>query len=265
MTVLITGASSGIGRALALHYLDRGAAVAAVARRATALHALDRPEGRLAAFVADVTDRARMQMVVVEVERTFGPIRLAIACAGIAEHETGPELTFNGLDLMLATNAVGTFNTLVPIASLMRARGAGHIVAISSLAALHSIPLMAGYCMSKAALENGMRSLRYTLQGSGVRVSVIAPGFIASEMTTGRVVPVFCMPLERAARRIVAAIERGRPVYRFPLWQHAAIRILPLLTARAQSRLLQRLTPLGLPAAPSLPGGRLRKERPRHG
>jgi short-subunit dehydrogenase len=148
---------------------------------------------------------------------------------------------------------------------MMRARGEGHIVAISSLAALRGIPIMAGYCMSKAALESGMQSLRYALHGSGVRVSVIAPGFIATEMTAGRVVPVFCMPLERAVRRIVAAIERRQPVYRFPLWQHAAIRMLPLLTARAQSRLLARLTRLGLSAAPSPRGAGRREERLHHG
>jgi short-subunit dehydrogenase len=147
----------------------------------------------------------------------------------------------------------------------MRARGDGHIVAISSLAALHAIPIMAGYCMSKAALENGMQSLRYALHGSGIGVSVIAPGFIATEMTADRVVPVFCMPLERAVPRIVSAIERRQPVYRFPLWQHAMIRMLPLLTAPAQSSLLARLTQLRLPAASSPQGARLRKERPHHG
>lgn len=265
MTVLITGASSGIGRALALHYLDRGAAVATVARRAAALHTLDRPEGRLTVFAADVTDRAGMQAVISEVERTHGPIRLAIACAGVAEHETGPNVMLKGLDLMLATNAVGTFNTLVPIASLMRARGGGHIVAISSLAALHGVPIMAGYCMSKAALESGMQALRHALHGSGVRVSVIAPGFVATEMTAGRVAPVFCMPLDRAVQRIVAAIERRRPVCRFPLWQHAVIRMLPMLTVRMQSRMLARLTRLGLPATPAPQSAGLRKERPHHG
>jgi short-subunit dehydrogenase len=265
MTVLITGVSSGIGRALALHYLDTGAVVAAIARRAATLHALNRPEARLSVFAADITDRARMQAIISEVERTLGPIRLAIACAGVAEHEIGPDLKLEGLDRMLMTNAVGTFNTLLPAASIMRARGDGQIVAISSLAALHGIPILAGYCMSKAALESGMQSLRYALQGSGVRVSVIAPGFIASEMTTGRVAPVFCMPLERAARRIVAAIERRQSVYRFPLWQHAGIRMLPLLTARAQNSLLQRLTPLRLPAAPSSQSARVRNERRHHG
>ena len=251
MVVLVTGASSGIGRALASHYLDRGAVVAAIARRAAPLHALHRPDTHLAVFTADVADRARMEAVISEVERTLGPIRLAIACAGVAEHEIGPDIMLEGLDLMLATNTVGVFNTLVPVAAIMRARGDGHIVAISSLAALHSIPIMAGYCMSKAALENGMQSLRYALHGSGVWVSVIAPGFIATEMTVGRVIPMFCMPLEHAVRRIVAVIERRQLVYRFPLWQHAAIRLMPLLTARAQNSLLQRLTQLRLPATPS--------------
>lgn len=265
MTVLITGASSGIGRSLALHYLERGAAVAAVARRTAALHALDRPDARLAVYAADITDRAHMQAVISEVERTLGPIRLAIACAGVAEHEIGPDMRLEGLDRMLMTNAVGTFNTLLPAASVMRARGEGHIVALSSLAALHGIPIMAGYCMSKAALESGMQALRHALRGSGVRVSVIAPGFVATEMTAGRVAPVFCMPLERAVRRIVAAIEHGRSVYRFPLWQHAVIRMLPLLTAPAQSRVLARLTRLGLPAAP-FPQDAIRgEERLHHG
>ena len=265
MVVLVTGASSGIGRALASHYLDRGAAVATVARRADPLHALHRSDARLAVFTADVADRARMEVVISEVERTLGPISLAIACAGVAKHEAGPNIMLEDLDLMLTTNTVGAFNTLLPAVSVMRARGSGHIVAISSLAALHGIPIMAGYCMSKAALEIGMRSLRYALQGSGVRVSVIAPGFIATEMTAGRVVPVYCMPLERAVRRIVAAIERRQSVYRFPLWQHAAIRMLPLLTARAQRSLLQRLTQLRLPETPSPSGAGLREERPHHG
>jgi short-subunit dehydrogenase len=265
VTVLITGASSGIGRALASHYLDRGAAVAAIARRTVGLQTLKRGEGRLATFAADVTDRARMDVVISEAERNLGPIRLAIACAGVAEHETGPGLAFKGLDLMLLTNAAGTLNTLAPVAALMRARGYGHIVAISSLAALHGMPIMAGYCMSKAALENGMRSLRYALQGSGVCVSVIAPGFITTAMTAGRVSPVFSMPLDRAVQRITAAIDRRRRVYRFPLWQHVGIRILPLLTARAQSSLLQRLTPLALPAAPAALGTRLSENTPHHG
>ena len=265
MTVLITGASSGIGQALASHYLDRGAVVAAIARRTIGLQAFRRADGRLATFAADVTDRARMDVVISEVERSLGPIRLAIACAGVAEHETGPGLAFKGLDLMLLTNAVGTLNTLAPVAALMRSRGHGHIVAISSLAALHGIPLIAGYCMSKAALENGMQSLRHALQGSGVRVSVIAPGFIATGMTAGRVSPVFSMPLDRAVQRIIAAIDRRRRVYRFPLWQHVGIRILPLLTARAQNSLLQRLTPLQLSAALAAPGTRLSEDTPHHG
>lgn len=250
MTVLITGASSGIGRALASHYLERGVAVAAVARRAAALHALDQPKKRFAAFAADVTDRTRMQAVVAEAEWTLGPICLAIACAGVAEHEIGPDMRLEGFDRMLMTNAVGTFNTLLPAVSAMRARGGGHIVALSSLAALHGVPIMAGYCMSKAAIESGMQALRHALHGSGVRVSVIAPGFVATEMTAGRVAPVFCMPIERAVQRIVAAIDRRQPVYRFPLWQHAVIRMLPLLPAGAQSRVLARLTRLGLPTTP---------------
>jgi short-subunit dehydrogenase len=258
VTILITGASSGIGRALALHYLNRGSAVAAVARRAASLQTLSRPHARLAVFAADVTDRTRMEAVVSAAAQTLGPLRLAIACAGVAEHEPGPGIASQGLDRMLAVNTIGTFNTLVPAAAAMRARGDGHLVAISSLAALHSIPALAGYCLSKAALESGMQALRHALHGTGVRVSVIAPGFVATGMTAGRVDPVFCMPLERATRRIVAAIERRQPVCRFPLHQHVVMRMLPLLPAPLQSRALAFLTQLVMPAAP------LSQSRPEH-
>jgi NAD(P)-dependent dehydrogenase (short-subunit alcohol dehydrogenase family) len=254
MLVLITGASSGIGRALALHYLNRGATIAAVARRPEPLNELRGSAKGFAVFAADVGDRAAMAATVAEIERTLGPIDLAIACAGIAEAQVSPDLDLEALDRMLATNARGAFNTLVPAASAMRKRGHGQIVALSSLAALHGVPALAGYSVSKAALDTGMQAMRLLLHGSGVDVTTVAPGFIATEMTAGRIAPGWCMPLDRAVQKIVRAIERRQAVYRFPFWPLLMLRglgLLPLpMQAVALAWAMRRLLPQGreLPA-----------------
>src|SRR5262249_44828973 len=152
--VLITGASSGIGRALARYYLNQGATVAAVARRADALRPWQNYlPGRLAIVPADVTDRVAMAEAIAGVERSLGPIDLAIACAGIAAHQTTADLDLAALERTFATNVCGAFNTLVPVLAAMRRRGRGQVVAVSSLAALQSLPQLTAYCASKAALD----------------------------------------------------------------------------------------------------------------
>ena len=230
MVVLITGASSGIGRALAQHYLRQGAIVAVVARRMYRLATL-RDDGGHGMFVfpGDVTDRDAMAVIVSEIERTLGPIELAIACAGVAEEQSAPDLDLGSLQRALATNVCGTFNMLVPAAAAMRARGRGQVVAISSLAAEHSVPRMTAYCMSKAALNSGMQGLHFLLRGTGISVTAICPGFIATDMTAGRVPARRCMPLDRATAKIVSGIRRRRRVYHFPAWQYLLLRLLRLV------------------------------------
>jgi hypothetical protein len=228
MVVIITGASSGIGRALAQHYLGQGAIVAVVARRADRLASLATAEtgGRLFAFPGDVTDRDAMAAIVADVERAVGPIDLAIASAGIGEEETAPDLDLALLQRIFATNVCGVFNVLVPVVAAMRQRGRGQVVAISSLAAEHALPRMTAYCMSKAALNIGMQGLYLMAQGTGLGVTTICPGFIATDMSVGRVSPRRCVPLERATARIVRAIERGQRMCYFPVGQYVLVRLL---------------------------------------
>jgi NAD(P)-dependent dehydrogenase (short-subunit alcohol dehydrogenase family) len=230
MIVLISGASSGIGRALAQHYLSQGETVVAIARHAGALAELDaESSGRLYAFARDVTDESAMTAVVTEVEQHLGPISLAIASAGIAEDEAAPDLDPATLRRTLATNVSGALNILAPVAARMRPRGEGQIVAISSLAAMLALPHMTAYCASKAALNIAMDGLHFLLRGSGVRVTTICPGFIATNMTEGRIQPIWCMQLGWALPRILRAIECRRRFCRFPQWQYVLLRVLGLL------------------------------------
>lgn len=230
MVVLVTGASSGIGRGLALHYLALGRTVAAVARRESKLALLhDEPEsrtGRLQIYPMDVTDRKGMAEVIAAVERDLGPIELAIAGAGVADEQTTADLDVDGFERMLATNVLGAVYTLAPVIAGMTARGRGQIVAISSLAAVQSLPRMLAYGASKAALSYQMEALYWLLRPHGVHVTTVCPGFVATEMTAGRVPPRWCMAPDRAVVRIAAAIERRRRLHCFPAWQYLMLRLL---------------------------------------
>jgi short-subunit dehydrogenase len=259
MVVLITGASSGIGRALAQHYLAQGRVVVAIARRATLLDELDKESpGELYVFPGDVTDRAAMAGIVADVERRIGPIDLAIASAGTAGHEAGLDLDPATFEHMLTVNACGTFNVLAPIAANMRRRGSGQIVAISSLASLQALPHMVSYCASKAALSIGMDGLRFLLRGRGVCVTTICPGFIATAMTADRVRSRWCMPLDHAMPRILRAIERRRRICYFPFWPHLGLRLLHLLPAPVRIAVLRVALGMALPKPPDAAARRSR-------
>jgi short-subunit dehydrogenase len=251
MVVLITGASSGIGRALAQHYLSQGRSVVAIARRSALLEDLGREAtGRLYVFPGDVTDRDGMAGIVAEVERCAGPITLAIAAAGVADHEVESDFDPAICERTLSTNVCGTFNVLAPVAANMRRRGGGHIVAISSLASLGALPQMASYCASKAALNVGMDGMRFLLHGSGVRVTTICPGFIATAMTADRIQSRWCMPLDKAMPKILRAIERRRRVCCFPFWSHVGLRALDLLPASLRIAVLRVALGMALPTRP---------------
>jgi short-subunit dehydrogenase len=251
MVVLITGASSGIGHALAQHYLSQGRTVVAIARRAALLEELGRETiGQLCIFSADVTDREAMAGIVAEVERSVGPIDLAIAAAGVADQEAGADFDPATCERTLTTNVCGTFNVLMPIAANMRRRGSGQIVAISSLASLQALPHMTAYCASKAALNVGMDGMRFLLHGSGVRVTTICPGFIATAMTADRIQSRWCMPLDEAMPKILRAIQRRQRVCYFPFWSHLGLRALDLLPVSARIVVLRVALGMALPAPP---------------
>jgi len=225
--VLITGASSGIGRALAVELARRGAAVGLLARRVETLqeivHEIEAAGGRALALPADVTDQDAVRTAAESLRARFGQVDVLIANAGVGGRIGNAQFDAQDVADVLKINVVGAANSVAAVLPEMRARGHGQLVAISSLAAYRGVPKSAPYCASKAALTAMFESLRLDLTGTGVDVTIIYPGFIKTPLTAGRHARMpHLMELDDATQRIVRAIEQRRKSYAFP-WQLASL------------------------------------------
>lgn len=225
--VFITGASSGIGRALAIELGSRGAAVGLFARRADALHELagevEAAGGRALALPGDVRDAAAVRAAAEELRARFESIDVLIANAGVATTGHITEVRPEDVDEVMSINVVGAANSVAAVLPEMLARGQGQLVAISSLSAYRGLPKSAVYCASKAAVSAFFESARVDLRGTGIDVTIIHPGFIKTPLTAGRKAQMpYLMELEDATKKIIRAIETRRKSYAFP-WQLASI------------------------------------------
>ncbi|HYY42401.1 MAG TPA: SDR family NAD(P)-dependent oxidoreductase [Pyrinomonadaceae bacterium] len=225
--VLITGASSGIGRALAVELARRGARVGLLARRAGALQnvvgEIETVGGRALALAADVTDGAAVRGAAEQLRAQFGPVDVLVANAGVSGRLGLKQFDADDVADVLAVNVNGAANSVAAVLPEMIARGRGQLVAISSLAAYRGLPKSAPYCASKAALTALFESLRIDLRRTGVDVSIIHPGFIKTPLTAKRHTRMpYLMELDAATQKIVRAIERRRKLYAFP-WPLASL------------------------------------------
>jgi short-subunit dehydrogenase len=225
--VLITGASSGIGRGVALEIAARGAHLGLLARREDLLNEVvsqARAKGvKAVAVAADVRDAAAVREAADRVRAELGPIDILIANAGIGTSDHALRLTPEHAANVIGINVLGAVNSVAAVLPEMVERKQGRLVAISSLAAYRGLAKSAEYCASKAALTSYFESLRIDLRGSGVGVTVIHPGFIKTPLTSGREAKMpYLMELDDGVRKIVSAIEREKRSYAFP-WQLATI------------------------------------------
>lgn len=225
--VLITGASSGIGGALAVALGRRGAALGLLARRAEALREITRKVenagGRALALPADVRDAEAVRAAAGELRARFGRLDLLVANAGIGVTTHAGDLRASEVANVININVLGAVNSVAAVLPEMIAQGSGHLAAISSLAAYRGLPKSGAYCASKAALSSFFESLRLDLRGTGVDVTIIHPGFIKTPLTEGRHAQMpFLMELDDAIKKIIRAIETRRKSYAFP-WQLASI------------------------------------------
>jgi len=223
--VFITGASSGLGAALAAHYAREGAVLGLVARRADALQALAaRLPTPSAIYPADVADHGALRAAADDFLGRHGVPDIVIANAGVSVGTLGAEgEDLPVLERVLATNVVGLAATLTLFATPMQRRASGVLAGIASIAGLRGLPGAGAYSASKAAAITWLESLRVELRGSGLAVVTICPGFIDTPMTrVNRYAMPFLLPVDEAARRIARAIDRKRTFAVVP-WQMAVV------------------------------------------
>jgi short-subunit dehydrogenase len=243
---IVTGASSGIGRAVAFRLAQRGCRVGLMARRAEPLRELvaqinHEIGGGMAEFVvADVSDRSQVLAAARQLSDGIGPVDLLVAAAGIGLPDRLDPLSVDAIETLVRVNLLGVVYAIEAVLPEMLQRGHGHIAAVSSVGAYKGMPGSGGYCASKAAVNTLLEALRIELRGSGVAVTTICPGFVRTAMTAEN---AFYMPglleADEAGRRIVRALERRRKVYNFP-WQTT---LLMKLARRMPDALLARWLP----------------------
>ncbi len=249
--ILITGASSGLGAALALAYAASGRVLYLQGRKAEKLEEIAakcRSRGaNVYTKIVDVTDSAAMQNWVEQADKD-NPLDLVIANAGISAGMGSDGENGEQVRKIFATNIDGVINTIQPVIPFMLKRGKGQIAIMSSLAGIRALPSSPAYSASKACVRYYGESLRGALAFSGVSVSVICPGYITTPMTDVNDFPMpFIMSPEKAAQRIIKGLEKKRGRIAFPLRLYLPLWWISCLSPRLTDPVFSRL-----PAKPSL-------------
>jgi short-subunit dehydrogenase len=226
-TALVTGASSGLGRGLALWFARRGVKVYAAARRRENLEALANEALAAGAHIEPVElDVAHVDNTLAslrELDASSGGLDLVIANAGVGIETNARRLKWEQVKQTIDVNVTGAAATLCAVLPQMVERKRGHVVGVASLAAYRGLGRNAAYSASKAYLSTFMESLRVDLRGSGVNVTCIYPGFVKSEMTAqNKFTMPFLLETEEAVELMGKAILRGETQYAFP-WQMARL------------------------------------------
>jgi NAD(P)-dependent dehydrogenase (short-subunit alcohol dehydrogenase family) len=235
-SIFITGASSGIGEALAVEFARRGYAVAVAARRLDRLEALAARLPSLGAaralpLVLDVTDTAAIHAALDRVVREFGRLDVLVVNAGVGYAFPAGKGKLDLVRQTIDTNLVGAIATIELALPRLRAQGSGQIVAITSVAGSRGMPFFGAYSAAKAGLHRYVQSLRAELRHEPIAVTELAPGYIDTDMNRGAPSRPFVIPLERGAAIMARMIER-RVGHRYvPMWPWTliapVIKILP--------------------------------------
>jgi short-subunit dehydrogenase len=248
-SILITGASSGLGAALARHYAAAGMRLVLTGRNASRLAAIAdtcRNAGADAeAAAVDVVDREAMAALIAAADRAM-PLDLVIANAGVSAGTLGGPESADQVRRIIAVNVDGVVNTVQPAIEAMRPRRRGQIAIMSSLAAWRGFPGAPAYCGSKAAVKIWGEALRGNLHPDGIGVSVICPGYVETAMTASN---DFWMPMlmsaEKAARIIARGLARNRARIAFPWPLYAAVALIGLLPPALIDPLMRELPAKG--------------------
>jgi short-subunit dehydrogenase len=241
MKVFLTGASSGIGEALARRYAARGATLGLVARRGDFLEKLKSSLGVPAeTYACDVRDAQAMREAGAAFLQRHGVPDVVIGNAGVSYGN----ITTNAGDVevfreILEINVIGLVNTFHPFAAAMREARSGTLAGIASVAGFRGLPGATAYSASKAAAISYLEGLRVEMRPKGVRVVTVCPGFIATPMTAKNPYPMpFLITAEEAARQIVRVLDSSKSFAVIP-WQMAIVgRLLKLVPIGVFDRMM---------------------------
>jgi short-subunit dehydrogenase len=225
--VFLTGASSGIGEALAIALAEKGAILGLLARREDLLKSLaekcELSGGQARVFACDVTDETGVAGAAEGLRKEFGQIDVLICNAGIGGSMHARDLTNESFRKVIDVNLMGAVYAVTAVLPQMLELNSGHLVAISSLAGFRGLPMSASYSASKGAMNNLFESLRLDLLKTEIAVTVIQPGFILTPLTADRKNKLpFLMKLEDAVPLFIRAIEKKKAFTAFP-WQLATV------------------------------------------
>ena len=241
-TAWVTGASTGIGRALAIALARSGTTVAVSARSADTLAELARLQPGIVPVVLDVTEPDAVAAAHAHILNTIGPINLAVLNAGVWDPMRAAEFDAARAVRSMQVNFGGVANALQPLIPAMIARGRGHIALVASVAGYRGLPKAAAYAPSKAAVISLAEVLRLELVSRGITVSLVNPGFVETPMTAVNEFPMpYMIKAEDAAARIIRGLERGQFEIAFPWPLVAQLKLLRILPYSLYFRLVGRL------------------------
>ncbi len=226
--IFLTGASSGIGEALAYATAERGAVLGLVARREDLLktikHKIEKNGGTARYFDCDVTEKEKLCSAAESLRNEFGKIDIMIANAGIGgNNKETRNLEAEAVAKVININLLGAVNSVAAVLPHMLEQKSGQLVAISSLAGFRGLPKSAAYSASKAGMTVFFESIRLDVQHKGVSVTIIQPGFIKTPLTSGRANKMpFIMELEDSIPLFLDAIENQKKFAAFP-WTLATL------------------------------------------
>ena len=210
--IWITGASSGIGKALAIKFAKEGWQVAASARREDLLNELNNLNEKIYSFPLDVKDEVKTKNVFQNILEKFINVDICVFCTGIHDPESEKKLNSEKIREIMETNFFGTLNCIMAVNNYFRKNKKGHISIVSSVAGYRGLPAASGYCASKSALTSLAESLYFDFKRHNVRVSLVSPGFIKTPMTDKNKFP---MPMIKtpqfAAEKMFIGLTKKMP------------------------------------------------------
>tara|TARA_B100000700_G_scaffold154212_1_gene171158 strand:+ start:1703 stop:2458 length:756 start_codon:yes stop_codon:yes gene_type:complete len=217
--IWITGASSGIGKALAIKFAKEGWQVAASARRENLLKELNIQNPNIHPFPLDVKNESEIKNTFQNIIEKFKTVDISVFCTGIHDPNAEKKLNSEKIREIMETNFFGTLNCVMAVSSYFREKKNGHISIVSSVAGYRGLPAAAGYCASKSALTSLAESLYFDFKRHNVRVSLVSPGFIKTPMTDKNKfpMPMIKSPEFAAEKMFVGLTKRSSFEIHFPI------------------------------------------------